>query len=331
MFDCFLSYQHEDIGFVKKLVAELEKRGLTCWYAPRDVVGNYPKAIDDGIRQSQMFLLILNARSAVSEAVLNEVEIAHNVAKTSGNAYMQPVSTQALDLNDPQYAEVMYYIRRRHFIDAGDPPDYVATADAIIHALAAAKQRAAIAGTTAVPPSVTPPAETAPKLSKKTLIAILAAAMAVMVAIALLLAIPAMTNGGNDGETGGDSRPSTSTTTTAPDSVPVGGDVTDSTSQAIDTTTQFGDTTTHTNAVDTTTVIHDDTVGTTVGKPTTVGTTATAKPTTTTKKPSTTTDKKTTTTTTAGKNTTSPTEIALYNEAFYKGVFVSVTQVKTLW
>ncbi len=142
MFDCFLSYQHDDLVFVETLAAELERRGLSCWYAPRNVSGSYAKAIADGIRQSQLFVLILNDRSAVSEAVLNEVELAHNHSKISGNAYIQPVCTQTLNLNDPKYEEMMYYIRRRHFISAGDPPNYGEITDAIIHALFQARKLA---------------------------------------------------------------------------------------------------------------------------------------------------------------------------------------------
>ena len=90
-YDCFFSYQHDDLALVEAIAARLEDKGLVCWYAPRNVKGRYAKAIAEGISNSKVFVLILNNRSAISEAVLNEVELAHNVSKTSPNAVIQPV------------------------------------------------------------------------------------------------------------------------------------------------------------------------------------------------------------------------------------------------
>lgn len=133
MYDCFISYQHEDIEFVRAIANELEKRDLVCWYAPRNVTGRYAKAIADGISHSKVFLLILNKRSAISEAVLNELEMAHNISKTSGCSKIQPICTDPMDFNLPEYQEIMYYIRRYQFIDAVDTTDIGKIADEIIH------------------------------------------------------------------------------------------------------------------------------------------------------------------------------------------------------
>lgn len=131
-FDCFLSYQHEDLSLVESIVEELEKRGLKCWYAPRNVRGRYAKAIADGINNSKVFVLILSRKSVVSEAVLNEVELAHNVSKSGPYAELQPVCIEELDLNAYDYQEMMYYIRRRQFVNAYLNNDPSAIADAII-------------------------------------------------------------------------------------------------------------------------------------------------------------------------------------------------------
>lgn len=120
IFDCFFSYQHDDLELVKSIVKELEARNIICWYAPRNVKGKYAKAIVEGISHSKVFVLILNSRSAVSEAVLNEVEMAHNIGKNGDYAVIQPVCTESFDFNAPDYQEMMYYIRRSHFVDAED-------------------------------------------------------------------------------------------------------------------------------------------------------------------------------------------------------------------
>ena len=43
--DFFVSYSYKDEAVVKGIVASLEAVGAKCWYAPRDVVGRYAKAI----------------------------------------------------------------------------------------------------------------------------------------------------------------------------------------------------------------------------------------------------------------------------------------------
>lgn len=116
IYDCFISYQHDDLEYVEKLAVQLEWMGLKCWFAPRNVIGNYAKSIVEAINNSRVFLLILNSRSAVSEEVLNEVETAHNVYKQDGYACMQPLCNETLDFNDVCYQEIMYYIRRKQFI-----------------------------------------------------------------------------------------------------------------------------------------------------------------------------------------------------------------------
>ena len=114
------------------LVQKLEERNLHCWYAPRNVKGRYAKAIAHGISHSKVFLLLLTPRSAVSEAVLNEVEMAQNFAKNGDCAVIQPVCAEAFDFDSPDFQEMMYYIRRRHFVSAEDSRDFSELADRII-------------------------------------------------------------------------------------------------------------------------------------------------------------------------------------------------------
>lgn len=131
IYDCFISYQHEDISFVEKLVGALEAKGVICWYAPRNIVGRYGKAISYGISHSKVFLLVLNSRSAISEDVLNEVELAHNNEKISKYSVIQPLCIEKMNFEDPKYQEMMYYIRRRQFIMATDDEAIDSIADSI--------------------------------------------------------------------------------------------------------------------------------------------------------------------------------------------------------
>ena len=134
IYDCFFSYQHDDLDLVENIAEALENMGLRCWYAPRNVTGRYAKAIAEGISNSRVFVIILNHMSATSEAVLNEVELAHNVSKTTPFAKFQPVCTEKLDMNNSEYNEMMYYIRRMHFINGYDNSNPTAIANEIIKA-----------------------------------------------------------------------------------------------------------------------------------------------------------------------------------------------------
>ncbi len=79
--DIFISYSHKDEEFVKKYVSSLEKSGVKCWVQYKDSVGVYAKTISEAISKAKVFLLILSENSAVSDNVLNEVEMAYKKKK----------------------------------------------------------------------------------------------------------------------------------------------------------------------------------------------------------------------------------------------------------
>lgn len=116
-FDFFISYSTEDKAIVDGVVLQLESAGAKCWYAPRDVVGRYAKAIVDAIGNCKVFLLCLSKNAAISEHVLNEVEIAYHKEKTSSaDLLIEPLCIESIDLDAPEFDEIMYYIRRINFI-----------------------------------------------------------------------------------------------------------------------------------------------------------------------------------------------------------------------
>lgn len=131
--DFFVSYSHDDQDKVKDIVASLESIGAKCWYAPRDVVGRYAKAIVDAIGHAKIFLLCLSKNAATSEHVLNEVEIAYNKRRLlSGNLLIEPLCLESLDLDAPEFDEIMYYIRRINFISPANTTSTKAIAQEII-------------------------------------------------------------------------------------------------------------------------------------------------------------------------------------------------------
>ena len=116
-FDFFVSHSSEDADKVMNIIKSLEKSGAKCWYAPRDVAGAYASSIVNGIRNSKVFLLCLSKKSARSDHVLNEIETAYNKRKLPDSKLrIEILRLEPIDLESPEYDDIMYYIRRINFI-----------------------------------------------------------------------------------------------------------------------------------------------------------------------------------------------------------------------
>lgn len=68
-YSCFISYSTKDQLFAERLYADLQARGVRCWFAPHDVQGGKKlhEQIDDAIRVHERLLLILSPDSINSE------------------------------------------------------------------------------------------------------------------------------------------------------------------------------------------------------------------------------------------------------------------------
>ena len=77
-YSCFISYSHQDEEFAKRLHADLQDKGVRCWYAPEDlpIGAKIRVGIDQAIRKHDKLLLILSEHSVKSQWVENEVETA---------------------------------------------------------------------------------------------------------------------------------------------------------------------------------------------------------------------------------------------------------------
>lgn len=79
-YSCFISYSSKDEEFAKRLYADLNKRGVSCWFAPEDIHGGrkLEEQIDQAIRFYERLLLILSSYSMNSEWVKTEIAKARN-------------------------------------------------------------------------------------------------------------------------------------------------------------------------------------------------------------------------------------------------------------
>jgi hypothetical protein len=76
--DVFISYSHNDLSYAEAVCRGLEKRGLKCWMAPRDIPAgdNFANAIVNGLNTARAFVLIFSSSSNKSEHVAKEVNLA---------------------------------------------------------------------------------------------------------------------------------------------------------------------------------------------------------------------------------------------------------------
>ena len=70
--EIFISYHTETSSHITKAICNhLEAEGIRCWYAPRDVVGPYAGSIEKEIKESSIFIVVINEKASTSHDVLS--------------------------------------------------------------------------------------------------------------------------------------------------------------------------------------------------------------------------------------------------------------------
>ena len=74
-YSCFISYSTKDQAFADRLYADLQAKGVRCWFAPHDIRGGRKihEQIDEAIRVHDKLLLILSEHSMASDWVGTEI------------------------------------------------------------------------------------------------------------------------------------------------------------------------------------------------------------------------------------------------------------------
>ena len=111
----FISYASEDESVASTISAYLERGGVSCWIAPRDVRpgADYAAEIIDGIETSAVLVLVLSEHANSSEFVKREVERAVSKGKPVFPVRVREVvPSKSLEL----------FISSAEWIDAWHPP-----------------------------------------------------------------------------------------------------------------------------------------------------------------------------------------------------------------
>ncbi len=111
----FISYSSKNAELADAMVAYLEKKGITCWYAPRNIEpgSEWVPAIKSALQTTKVFVLLYTPQSNQSRQVMNEVALAFNAGKT-----MVPYCATDEKMND----ELEYYLTRVHWLNAVNKP-----------------------------------------------------------------------------------------------------------------------------------------------------------------------------------------------------------------
>jgi uncharacterized protein YjbI with pentapeptide repeats len=92
-YSCFISYSSRDQDFADRIHADLQNKGVRCWFAPHDmpIGGKIRDEIDAAIRLRDKVLLILSKHSIKSDWVEDEVTKAFAEERRRGQTVLFPV------------------------------------------------------------------------------------------------------------------------------------------------------------------------------------------------------------------------------------------------
>jgi uncharacterized protein YjbI with pentapeptide repeats len=92
-YSCFISYSTKDQEFAERLYADLQNKGVRCWFAPHDLrIGDkILDEIDAAIRFRDKVLLILSKHSIKSDWVEDEVTAGFEEERKRGHVVLFPV------------------------------------------------------------------------------------------------------------------------------------------------------------------------------------------------------------------------------------------------
>lgn len=93
-YSCFISYSTKDQAFADRLYADLQARGVRCWFAPHDIAAGKKihEQLDEAIRMHDKLLLILSEHSMASDWVQTEIAKARKREASEGKRMLFPVA-----------------------------------------------------------------------------------------------------------------------------------------------------------------------------------------------------------------------------------------------
>src|SRR5271166_3062748 len=96
---CFISYSTKDQAFAERLHADLQAKGVRCWFAPHDIQGGRKihEQIDDAIKLHDKLLLILSEHSMSSNWVKTEIANARQREEQEKKNLLFPITLAPME------------------------------------------------------------------------------------------------------------------------------------------------------------------------------------------------------------------------------------------
>ena len=111
----FISYSQPDYDCAMELVARIEREGIHCWIAPRDIApsADWAAEIIDAISNARVMILVFSSSSNSSAQVRREVERAvHKQVSILPFRIENVLPSKSLE----------YFLSAQHWLDAFPPP-----------------------------------------------------------------------------------------------------------------------------------------------------------------------------------------------------------------
>jgi hypothetical protein len=101
---CFISYSSKDRDFAERLYADLQARGVRCWFAQEDLKtgDRFQEQIDQSIRLFDKAIVILSAESIQSRWVEHEVNAALERESRENRSFLFPIRIDDAVMKGPQ-------------------------------------------------------------------------------------------------------------------------------------------------------------------------------------------------------------------------------------
>jgi hypothetical protein len=192
----FISHSSVDKATADAVAYALEREGITCWIAPRDIPAgsNYGAEISRAIRECAALVLIYSENSNTSNAVCREVQMAFDMQKI-----IIPLRIHKVSVSD----DLNFYLSGLHWLDI-DPShfDFSGLLHTVRPVVPAAADEAAYvpqAVQAFAPPQATPPVYAPPEAPKEKFpVAALAVAACVILCLVLVGIVVLGDFGGNN-------------------------------------------------------------------------------------------------------------------------------------
>jgi uncharacterized protein YjbI with pentapeptide repeats len=117
-YSCFISYSSKDQDFAERLHADLQAKGVRCWFAPEDLkIGDrFRESIEESIRVYDKVMIVLSDASVKSRWVEREVHAALEREDRETRTVLFPIRIDeaVMEATQPWAAEVR---RARHIGD----------------------------------------------------------------------------------------------------------------------------------------------------------------------------------------------------------------------